>query len=143
MTDELALGTGLPQKSEERSPYSGLTERQMTTELLACLTLVAPTNFSDEDRAAWIGIARQTLAGMDSDAFLGGCQRARETCTFLSQVVPAILGNVTQDSKPSRYISATGYVYFGDEDAVIRESEKRADWDTHWKARAAKSRRTN
>lgn len=34
------------------------------------------------------------------------------------------------------YISASGYEYRGDIERVIRESERRADWTVHWKAKA-------
>jgi uncharacterized protein YdaU (DUF1376 family) len=36
----------------------------------------------------------------------------------------------------SSYVSATGYQYRGNERAVMREAEKRADWDTYWQAKA-------
>jgi hypothetical protein len=36
--------------------------------------------------------------------------------------------------KSAKYVSASGYEYRGDIDAVIRESERRADWSIHWRA---------
>lgn len=36
----------------------------------------------------------------------------------------------------SAYVSATGYQYRGDEQAVMREAEKRADWGIYWQAKA-------
>lgn len=47
---------------------------------------------------------------------------------------------LTKRLKPPLYVSATGYEYKGDIDAIIRESEKRADWGTHWSARADKKK---
>lgn len=37
----------------------------------------------------------------------------------------------------ARYVSASGYEYRGDDKAVMREAEKRADWDTYWAVKAA------
>jgi uncharacterized protein YdaU (DUF1376 family) len=42
---------------------------------------------------------------------------------------------LTKRLKPAKYVSATGFEYKGDIDAIIRESERRADWGTHWAAR--------
>jgi hypothetical protein len=36
----------------------------------------------------------------------------------------------------AKYVSASGYEYRGDEQAVMREAERRADWGTYWKAKA-------
>jgi hypothetical protein len=37
-----------------------------------------------------------------------------------------------------KYVSASGYEYRGDLDAVIREAERRADWGTYWAAKTAR-----
>lgn len=42
---------------------------------------------------------------------------------------------LTKRLKPASYVSPSGYEYRGDLDAIIRESEKRADWGTHWAAK--------
>jgi uncharacterized protein YdaU (DUF1376 family) len=34
-----------------------------------------------------------------------------------------------------RYVSPSGYQYHGDDQAVMREAEKRADWGTYWQAK--------
>ncbi len=70
------------------------TERQGTGELLACLTLVAPSGLTAEDRSAWVAVARKTLSGIPADLLARGCKAARETCRFPSEIVPAILGEV-------------------------------------------------
>jgi uncharacterized protein YdaU (DUF1376 family) len=41
---------------------------------------------------------------------------------------------LTKRFKSARWVSSGGYEYRGDLDAVIRESERRADWTTHWAA---------
>lgn len=35
-----------------------------------------------------------------------------------------------------KWVSATGHQYRGDDEAVMREAEKRSDWDTYWKVKA-------
>jgi hypothetical protein len=40
--------------------------------------------------------------------------------------------------KSARFVSKSGYEYRGNLDAIIREAEKRADWDTFWGAKMAR-----
>ena len=47
---------------------------------------------------------------------------------------------LTKRLKPAKYVSKSGYEYRGDLDAIIRESEKRADWNTHWAARVERDK---
>jgi DNA-binding transcriptional regulator YhcF (GntR family) len=42
---------------------------------------------------------------------------------------------LTKRLKSAKYVSATGYEYRGSIDDVIRESERRADWNIHWAAK--------
>jgi hypothetical protein len=65
-----------------------------TAELMACLTLVAPTGMSAEDRDAWVKVARATLSGMPRDLLAVGCKEARKRCRFASEIVPAITETV-------------------------------------------------
>lgn len=65
-----------------------------TAELMACLTLVAPTGMSAEDRDAWVQVARATLSGMPGDLLAVGCKAARQKCRFASEIVPTILETV-------------------------------------------------
>lgn len=67
------------------------TQKAGTAELLACLTLVAPSGMSVEDRTAWVAVARETLSGIPADLLQAGCRKARETCRFASEIVPTIL----------------------------------------------------
>ena len=113
----------------------------MTAELLACLTLVAPSNLSAEDRAAWIAVAKQTLGRPEAQRFREACQLARQTCRFPSEIVPTILGNNPDARKGgSRYISESGFIYKGDEGEVMRVAAQRADWTTYYLAKAALER---
>lgn len=65
-----------------------------SAELLACLTLVAPSGMSAEDRQAWVAVAKATLTGIPADLLQRGCKKARETCRFASEIVPTILSEV-------------------------------------------------
>lgn len=42
---------------------------------------------------------------------------------------------LTKRFQGGQYVSASGYEYRGTIEQVIRESEKRADWNTHWQAK--------
>lgn len=135
------MGNQELQKSGQLSTSSTLvTEEYATSELLACLLLVAPSNLSAEDRAAWIAVARQTVAGMPADQFHAGCQRARESCRFPSEIIPTIFGNLPDGKKSPKYISETGFIYHGDEDEVMRIAAQRADWTTYWYAKSCKNK---
>jgi hypothetical protein len=61
---------------------------------MACLTLVAPTGMSAEDRDAWVKVARATLSGMPADLLAVGCKEARKRCRFASEIVPTIIETV-------------------------------------------------
>lgn len=61
---------------------------------MACLTLVAPSGMSAEDRDAWVKVARATLSGMPADLLATGCKKAREKCRFASEIVPTIMETV-------------------------------------------------
>jgi hypothetical protein len=65
-------------------------------ELMACLTLVAPSGMTAEDRKAWVQVARHTLSGIPGDLLARGCKKARETCRFASEIVPTILADVKE-----------------------------------------------
>jgi hypothetical protein len=67
------------------------TAKEGTAELLACLTLVAPSGMTTEDRHAWVAVAKATLTGIPADLLKRGCKVARETCRFASEIVPAIV----------------------------------------------------
>lgn len=140
LTDNQELG-----KAKLPTPCSTLggsvTAKEAGAELMACLTLVAPVSMTAEDRAAWVAVAMQTLSGLTSSQLRKGCQQARETCRFPSEIVPTVLGNAPQgQNRPSKYISESGFVYYGDEDEVMRLAEKRADWTTYWFAASNRNR---
>lgn len=113
MTEAKAIGDLVPalaeqpkqqQQPSETRPDGALTvisrleqqlqpakERQGNGELAACLTLVAPSGMSAEDRKEWLRVARLTLSGIPADLLAIGCKKARETCRFASEIVPTIL----------------------------------------------------
>ena len=72
-------------------------EKFGTGQLLACLTLVAPSGLTASDRNEWVRIAKETLTGMPGDLLQRGCQEARMTCRFPSEVVPSIVATVRDE----------------------------------------------
>jgi hypothetical protein len=68
--------------------------RQAFAELAACLTLVAPSGMASSDRSEWLKVAQMTLADLPADLLRRGCAKARETCRFASEIVPAILNEL-------------------------------------------------
>lgn len=74
--------------------------------MLACLTLVAPSGMTTEDRNAWVQVARQTLKGMPADLLKMGCAEARKRCRFASEIVPTIFECVEADWNRRRRIAA-------------------------------------
>lgn len=61
---------------------------------MACLTLVAPTGMTADERNEWARVARQTLTGIPADLMRRGCATARAKCRFPSEIVPAIMAEV-------------------------------------------------
>jgi hypothetical protein len=80
--------------SEAESALAPINAKSGTAELMACLTLVAPSGMSTEDRQAWVAVAKQTLSGIPGDLLQFGCKKARETCRFASEIVPTIMAEV-------------------------------------------------
>jgi hypothetical protein len=42
---------------------------------MACLTLVAPSGMTAEDRQAWVAVAKATLTGIPADLLARGCKK--------------------------------------------------------------------
>lgn len=47
-----------------------------------------------DDRQAWVAVAKATLTGMPADLLVQGCRKARQTCRFVSEIVPTIMATV-------------------------------------------------
>lgn len=77
--------------SEARARLQPLPAKAGNAELLACLTLVAPSGLTAADRREWLAVARATLSGIPGDLLQRGCRKARETCRFPSEIVPTII----------------------------------------------------
>lgn len=71
--------------------------KEASDQLLACLTLVAPGGMTGEERAGWVMIARETLSGLPIDLMKRGCEAARVTCRFASEIVPCIHAHVGKE----------------------------------------------
>lgn len=59
--------------------------------------LVAPSGMNGEERAGWVAVARQSLSGIPADLLKQGCAKARLTCRFASEIVPAIHSEVGKE----------------------------------------------
>lgn len=63
-------------------------------ELGACLALVSPSGMPEDNRVEWLKVAHHTLAELPADLLARGCEKARRTCQFPSQIVPCIMDEV-------------------------------------------------
>lgn len=81
------------------------------------------------------------IAEQKARSLIGKWRKARSDAEVLTALLECRRQDIsepvewlTKRLKSARYVSASGYEYRGDIDAVIRESERRADWSTHWRA---------
>lgn len=77
--------------AEAEAKLAPASTADFRTQLTACLTLVAPTGMTPEDRQEWLRAAWGTLKDIPPDLLEAGCERARETCDHPSKIVPAII----------------------------------------------------
>lgn len=75
---------------------------QIASELLRCLTLVAPTGMTQADREEWLMVALPEVAGIPASVFEDACQNARRTCDHPAKIIAAIIGH-----KPPHYRSTS------------------------------------
>ena len=80
--------------------------KEASDQLLACLTLVAPGGMTGEERAGWVMIARETLSGLPIDLMKRGCEAARVTCRFASEIVPCIHAQVGKEWERRKKVQA-------------------------------------
>lgn len=59
--------------------------------LSTCLALVKPVGMSQDDTAAWLGVAAQEVQHLPLDLLESACREARRTCTHHAQIIPAII----------------------------------------------------
>ena len=74
--------------------------------LLECLTQAAPSGLSGEERACWVMVARKTLSGLPIDLMERGCDVARLTCRFPSEIVPCIYAEIRKEWERRKKIQA-------------------------------------
>jgi hypothetical protein len=91
-----------------------------------------------DERTAWLTIAIETLSHLTLGQLREGCRNARMTCRFPSEIVPAVIGGTAEPRR--QYISASGFIYRGDDTEVMRVAEQRADWNTYWSAKGNRDR---
>lgn len=68
--------------------------KRAIAELGLCLTLVAPSGMSNSDRSEWLKVAHMTLSDIPEHLLHRGCEKARQTCRFPSEIVPCILSEL-------------------------------------------------
>lgn len=123
------------------------TPPQIIRELTRALSLVAPTGFEKGDRKAWLAAAADALRDVPPDLLRRGVDFAMLNSDHPSNVVKNIMREIGEEWKcwapeedrrgKPKYISATGYVYHSSNpEDVMREAERRADWNTYWLARS-------
>lgn len=83
--------SALAQADQELSPATRDDFRQQLT---ACLTLVAPTGMTQDDRNEWLKAAWGTLDGIPADLLASGATAARQWADHPAKVVPAILREI-------------------------------------------------
>ncbi|MBB5709319.1 hypothetical protein [Sphingomonas xinjiangensis] len=77
--------------AEAEAKLAPASTADFRTQLTACLTLVAPTGMTPEDRTEWLRAAWGALKDIPPDLLEAGCELARETCDHPSKIVPAII----------------------------------------------------
>ena len=85
---------------EPRSTSLGLTPATPTefrNELTACLTLVAPSGMSEDDRREWLRVAWGALSHLPADLIGRGCRVARQKCDHPAKIVPTIMAEVKEE----------------------------------------------
>jgi hypothetical protein len=67
---------------------------EFITQVGSCLALVVWNWIRESDRAEWLRVAEITLAEIPADLLARGCDKARRTCQFPSQIVPCIFAEI-------------------------------------------------
>lgn len=67
------------------------TDGEIETELMACLTLVAPAGMAPERRLDWLEVGRETVRHLPLDLLRAGCEEARKKADHPAKIVPEIL----------------------------------------------------
>lgn len=92
------------------------------------VSILKASGHSDKQARSLIGKWRKTKSDADVLAGLLDC-RTRSISNPVEWLEKRFNG--------ARYVSASGYEYRGDDKTVMREAEKRADWNTYWAAKSA------
>ncbi len=96
--------TPLARLERAKAALAPAEPRLAVAELAACLTLVAPSGMSADDRTEWIKVARATIGDVPASALQSACAAARKCCRFASEIVPVIIEEAEQ---PTRWLRDT------------------------------------
>jgi len=74
-----------------QSELQTVQPKQAMAELAACLTLVAPSGMSADDRTEWLKVARVTIGDVSQGALQAACAECRKRIRRVSDIVPTIV----------------------------------------------------
>ncbi len=77
--------------ADAKAALAPATPQMAVAELAACLTLVAPSGMTENDRAEWLRVARSTIGDIPARALSQACMAARQKCRFASELVPMVI----------------------------------------------------
>lgn len=96
----------LVEPNRQQSQLSAITElrsllvpasaKTAVAELAACLTLVAPSGMSADDRTEWLKVARMAVGDVLEGPLHFACDEARKTCRFASEIVPLVIAKADE-----------------------------------------------
>lgn len=76
---------------------------QIVAHLSGCLALVRPVGMSDEQADEWLTVAAQSLGGFSLSTIAGAASVARRKCRHHSEIVPAIVAECEEATKPDPF----------------------------------------
>lgn len=71
-------------------------------ELAACLTLVAPSGMSADDRTEWLKVAHSTIGAYPVGALHKACRDVRRQCKRVCDIVPLVIEMANAEARELR-----------------------------------------
>lgn len=105
-SDPDSYAVAIAKLDEAKGKMAPAEPTQLVAELAACLTLVAPSGMTADDRTEWIKVARMTIGDIPAGPFHSACKKARKTCRFASEIVPTIVREAEEQTGWLRSILA-------------------------------------
>ena len=89
-----SLTKSAPPLSTARQRLEPASTETIIRALSSCLTLTAPSGFSEGDRKAWLTAAAGTLKGIPPQLLEWGVTQARKVADHPAKIVPAIMEEI-------------------------------------------------